>query len=185
MILISVFFFFGTRLQRNLETQRELTEYQERQGYLESYAGFIQSIPGPDLPSLTSVDFDTITGTLSRETPEITGFLDVGAPAVSYAVSDPVTIEWNQCEFGESGELLVSEMLHPHAGDCGGGAVFADNFSLNPGGTLTLFAPSGPVHYQIKNPAGEPLADTAWHLDLSMPQASGKTLEMKETFSAS
>lgn len=186
VVLTSVFFFFGGRLQSSAATQREVIEHQNAKQYLESYVGYLKDLSPDDLDGLTSIVFDGITGELTQTASAITGFLDSGQSSPDFVIADTVTIEWNRCDLGQGGSLLLNIDPTPlgHTSNCGEGDLYDEAITVSPSGSLILTALNAPFHYDIRSNTRTPLTDTKWHLNLSYPLSFRKSIEMKEAFTA-
>ncbi|MFH1012172.1 MAG: hypothetical protein V1760_00270 [Candidatus Peregrinibacteria bacterium] len=187
VMLTSVFFFFGSRLRMNAQGQQGLMRWQSQKTYAESYAHYLSSLSPMILNSLASADFDDITGTVSKETDVIEGFLDNGQSSPVYNITEPVTIEWNRCDLEQEGDLLIREegVPHYHAPNCSPEKKSDELTEFTPDPiekTITLQALNGPTHYRITSKTDTKLSDNKFHLKLAIPIALGKTYKIEETF---
>lgn len=192
IMLTSVFFFFGTRLRESSLAQQSLIAYQTQRMYVESYADFLRLLPPADLALLTRADLPDadITGTLSQSAAALEGFLDTGETSPVYLLPDgigDISIEWNRCDYGQTGDLLIAGSTTPKFhGAAGCAAGFDEITTITPtptGATLSFSALSAPFHYRISAMNNLPLGDSEWHLSLSAPLPFGKRYLLEETFS--
>lgn len=205
VMLTSVFFFFGMRLQNQSLTQREILEKQSKEAYLESYAGYLKSRTAEELEGLATEgftlddDYDEtdginndevydITGRVSQSASALEGFLDSGESR-GYAVTagSAFTIEWNNCAYGQEGDLLINQVMNHHipraTATCSSTFSDATTWTAAAGvDTLALMAISGPLHYRITSQSGDPLEDVEFHLNLSIPFQFGRKIETEEVF---
>lgn len=186
MMLTSVFFFTATRLSGNLLSQQDFSRQASQKRTLESYAGYLKSLDPMARESLTNADFDDITGTVTQSTPAIEGFVDAGdTVSIPDVPAGDLNLQWNACEFGESGDLVINndtENIYYPIGACGEGYADLTPFTLPAESVLTLTAITGPLHFRLTSTSGTMFTDTRWHLDLSIPTQFGKDIEWKEDF---
>lgn len=187
--LATVFFFFSQRLNASSASQRETIQYQNARLYFESYIAYIQSLSDAELSDLRdaddgSISFYGITGTLTNETDEIVGVLDMDAE-VTYKVDEingtKAKIEWNLC--GEKGimEITPSPIAALINNNCSSGGTY-DGLSESNGSPFTLKNLSAPLTYRIL-PQGEAIIyDNEWQLDLELPLGFRKKLTTSVTF---
>ncbi|PIZ72021.1 hypothetical protein COY07_03835 [Candidatus Peregrinibacteria bacterium CG_4_10_14_0_2_um_filter_43_11] len=190
VMLTSVFFFFGTRLQRTASIQRSTIAYQNQKNYLKSYAEYIKTLSMDQLGSLTTADLNEvngnneITGTINHAANSIEGFLDSGeSRTYTDLPNEKMLIEWNLCNLEQEGDLIINnETLKNHIPNCGGG-TYDENTAVTITDTqLTLTAISGPFNYRLSTESGTMLTDVNWHLNLSIPLPFKETFKIEETF---
>ncbi len=185
LMLTSIFFFFGTRLARNAGLQREVMEKQADESYAQSFADYLDGLTLAELTALgPTISFDGMEGTLSQEAQFIEGFLESGASTPApYNISTSITLEWNRCDWGEQGDLLIdNDTLEQHTGNCQPNQLYDDAVTLTPTGSLSLQAITAPLHFRIRSNTATLLTDTQWHLTLSMPLSFGKEFKIEKTF---
>ncbi len=180
-VLTSVFFFFGMRQRMNVEVQRDTAEILNTRAYLKSFADYLESNntdwdSGPDDINA----FDGITGYMTQNVDEIPGFVDTGI-VDTYNFSDEIFIEWNKCEDGLYGDLILNDVpYHSDKISCTDGyADVAGPFDIS--GSLEIKTLNAPFQYRITGPN---LVDNKWHLEISTKLTYGKKIKVERVFEA-
>lgn len=191
LLLTSVFFMFSMRQRLMLSAQRDTVAIQNTKMFLESYADYLEKNPkeiwidrienGHTIfyPKST---VDGIATRLTQNVDSIEDMVDAGEEK-SYAFDGAIFVEWNKCDAtqGQKGNLLVNDVIYPHAGsNCTGFYDMIGPISVSTGFKIRTL--NEPFDFKIRGAEGTQALDNLWHLELSKDLGYGKKITINKTF---
>ena len=180
-LLTSVFFFFGMSQRKNIAVQRDTAAILNARMYVNSYADYLES-QSATLNDPTNVDFDGITGTVTKQVESIQSVADLGAE-MTYKFDGTIFVEWNKCNKNLKGDLVVNGVTYEHDADneCTSTADGYDDVigPITVPDPFTVETLNAPFYFQT---AGNNMKDNKWHLNLGTSLRYSKKIKVERVF---
>ena len=188
-LLTSVFFFFVMRQRSAMSLQRDTAEISAAKDFINSYADYIEKMNLSSLTTLesTGINYNSITGTVTRKVNEIVGIADSGADPVSYNFGGSIFVEWNKCSQNMKGDIVINGIRYPHdtSSECLSSNTGYDDIigPITVSNPFTVQTMNTPLYFKITSQDSlTVLLDNKWTLDIKTTLDYGKVIEVKRSF---